>query len=143
MHESEKWKGSRSVVSNSSDPMDCSLPGSSVHGIFQARILEAGAIAFSVSYTLLIDINWKHLSEEHYDNKYQEVLKAIYSIFCYFLISIYFIKIVPPVEIYPMEVYIKLLLQKEIKELFIKMFISVLLIKEKNYVRETLKCYTL
>ena len=30
-----------------SDPMDHSLPGSSVHGIFQARILEWGAIAFS------------------------------------------------------------------------------------------------
>ena len=30
-----------------SDPMDCSLPGSSVHGIFQARVLESGAIAFS------------------------------------------------------------------------------------------------
>ena len=30
-----------------SDPMDCSLPGSSVHGIFQARVLEGGAIAFS------------------------------------------------------------------------------------------------
>ena len=33
-----------------SDPMDCSPPGSSVHGIFQARILEWGAIAFSVKY---------------------------------------------------------------------------------------------
>ena len=32
-----------------SDPMDCSLPGSSVHGIFQARVLEWGAIAFSDS----------------------------------------------------------------------------------------------
>ena len=31
-----------------SDPMDCSLPGSSVHGIFQARALEWRAIAFSV-----------------------------------------------------------------------------------------------
>ena len=31
-----------------SDPMGCSLPGSSVHGIFQARVLESGAIAFSV-----------------------------------------------------------------------------------------------
>ena len=31
-----------------SDPMDCSFPGSSVHGIFQARVLEWGAIAFSV-----------------------------------------------------------------------------------------------
>ena len=30
-----------------SDPMDCSPPGSSIHGIFQARILEWGAIAFS------------------------------------------------------------------------------------------------
>ena len=30
------------------DPMDCSLPGSSVHGIFQARVLEWGAIAFSI-----------------------------------------------------------------------------------------------
>ena len=30
----------RSVVSNSLGPMDCSLPGSSVHGILQARILE-------------------------------------------------------------------------------------------------------
>ena len=29
------------------DPMDCSLGGSSVHGIFQARVLEWGAIAFS------------------------------------------------------------------------------------------------
>ena len=31
-----------------SDPMDCSLPGSSIHGIFQARILEWGAVAFSI-----------------------------------------------------------------------------------------------
>ena len=31
------------------DPMDCSLPGSSVHGIFQARVLEWGAIASSNS----------------------------------------------------------------------------------------------
>ena len=30
-----------------SDPMDCSLPGSSVRGIFQTRVLEWGAIAFS------------------------------------------------------------------------------------------------
>ena len=31
------------------DPMDCSLPGSSIYGIFQARVLEWGAIAFSAS----------------------------------------------------------------------------------------------
>ena len=30
------------------DPTDCSLPGSSVHGIFQARILEWVAISFSI-----------------------------------------------------------------------------------------------
>ena len=37
-----------------SDPMDCSLPGSSIHGIFQARVLEWGAIAFSeFSYDML------------------------------------------------------------------------------------------
>ena len=34
-----------------SNPMDCSLPGSSIHGIFQARVLEWGAIAFSTTLT--------------------------------------------------------------------------------------------
>ena len=33
-----------------SDPMDCSPAGSSVHGMFQARVLEWGATAFSYSY---------------------------------------------------------------------------------------------
>ena len=37
-----------------SDPIDCSLPGSSVHGIFQVRVLEWGAIAFSVMSSRLI-----------------------------------------------------------------------------------------
>ena len=32
------------------DPLDCSPPGSSIHGIFQARVLEWGAIAFSTHY---------------------------------------------------------------------------------------------
>ena len=40
-----------------SDPMDCSLPGSSVRGIFQARVLEWGAIAFSeLSPTIYIKL---------------------------------------------------------------------------------------
>ena len=43
----EKWKWSRSVVSDSLWPMDCSPPSSSVHGILQARILEWVAISFS------------------------------------------------------------------------------------------------
>ena len=45
-----KVKIEREVVQSCptpSDPMDCSIPGSSVHGIFQARVLEWGAIAFS------------------------------------------------------------------------------------------------
>ena len=33
-----------------SDPVDCSLPGASVHGIFQARVLEWGAIATQVQF---------------------------------------------------------------------------------------------
>ena len=36
-----------------SDPMDCSLPGSSIHGIFQATVLEWGAIAFSDCYFMV------------------------------------------------------------------------------------------
>ena len=39
-----------------SEPMDCSPPGSSVHGIFQARVLEWGAIAFSGSLALTSSI---------------------------------------------------------------------------------------
>ena len=46
MHESESQVAQSCLTP--SDPMDCSLPGSSVHGIFQARVLEWGAIAFSV-----------------------------------------------------------------------------------------------
>ena len=36
-----------------SDPMDCSPPGSSIHGIFQARVLEWGAIAFSKDFCIV------------------------------------------------------------------------------------------
>ena len=45
-----KVKSEREVAQSCltlSDPMNCSLPGSCVHGIFQARVLEWGAIAFS------------------------------------------------------------------------------------------------
>jgi len=41
-----------------SDPMDLSPPGSSAHGIFQARVLEWGAIAFSDGYHDW-NLNWK------------------------------------------------------------------------------------
>ena len=50
-HESEKWKWSRPVCPTLSDPMDYSLLGSSIHGMFQARVLEWGAIAFSKIHT--------------------------------------------------------------------------------------------
>ena len=47
-----------------SDPMDCSLPGSSVHGIFQARVLEWGAIAFS-DLCNKVRVFWKHPHSLH------------------------------------------------------------------------------
>ena len=40
-------RGAHSNLMQDSDPMDCSLPGSSTHGILQARVLEWSAIAFS------------------------------------------------------------------------------------------------
>ena len=42
-----KWSEVAQLCLTLCNPMDCSLPGSSVHGIFQARILEWGAISFS------------------------------------------------------------------------------------------------
>ena len=47
---------SHSVVSNSLQPHDCYLPGSSVHGIFQARIPEQVAISYSRGYSLSRDL---------------------------------------------------------------------------------------
>ena len=46
------------------DPMDCSRPGSSVHGIFQARVLEWGAIAFSKHLLL----HFAKFSKDEYEN---------------------------------------------------------------------------
>ena len=65
-----KVKSEREVAQSCptlSDPMDCSLSGSSVHGIFQARVLEWGAIAFS---NLCI---WLATNPQH---------KKIFSLFC-------------------------------------------------------------
>ena len=52
-----QWKWSHSVMSDC-DPMDCSLPGSSVHGIFQARVLEWVAIAFCRGSSQPRDRTW-------------------------------------------------------------------------------------
>ena len=49
-----RWCFGRQVMSNSCDPMDCSPPGSSVHGILQARILQWVAISFSVLFTYYV-----------------------------------------------------------------------------------------
>ena len=54
-----KVKSEREVAQSCltrSNPMDCSPPGSSIHGIFQARVLEWGAIAFSIESTRLSKI---------------------------------------------------------------------------------------
>ena len=40
-----------------SDPTDCSPPGSSIHGIFQARVLDWAAIAFSIVYQISLTIH--------------------------------------------------------------------------------------
>ena len=56
------------------DRMDCSLPGSSTHGIFQARVLEWGAIAFSVSlhYWELIYVSCNHTIQNYIRTKKRE-----------------------------------------------------------------------
>ena len=56
-----KVKSEREVAQSCltlSDPMDYSFPGSSIHGIFQARVLEWGAIAFS--NVRLNNLNYPH-----------------------------------------------------------------------------------
>ena len=52
-----------------SNPMDCRLPGSSVHGIFQARVLEWGAIAFSV-HTKEVSSNPRSAGRLHFISIY-------------------------------------------------------------------------
>ena len=50
LYKANNWAGAAKSLQSCPtlcDPMDCSLPGSSVHGIFQARVLEWSAIAFS------------------------------------------------------------------------------------------------
>ena len=51
-----------------SDPMDCSPPGSSVHGIFQARVLEWGAIAFSSIISTFSQMTFSNTSQSAWLN---------------------------------------------------------------------------
>ena len=68
-----------------SDPMDCSLPGSAVHGIFQARVLEWVAIAFSnmlsnssiINFTKCLNPIWSPWGHENCDIGLNSVLFII------------------------------------------------------------------
>ena len=57
-----------------SDPMDCNLPGSSIHGIFQARVLEWGAIAFSGKMSNIHSkiLEWHHHFAGSWEGKSRE-----------------------------------------------------------------------
>ena len=75
-----------------SDPMDCSLPGSSIHGIFQATVLEWGAIAFSfVMQNVLLFLWWLFCSfqqffRNYYKRYYWNINKFPRMMICLFLI---------------------------------------------------------
>ena len=65
-----------------SDPMDCSLPGFSVHGIFQARVLEWVAIAFSeihINFYIFHNQLLHHLNVKikYYANKVDKAIKSL------------------------------------------------------------------
>ena len=63
------------------DPMDCSPPGSSIHGIFQARVLEWGAIAFSratVYGVIKSQTRLKRLTYTHRSVKKEERSRSIF-----------------------------------------------------------------
>ena len=62
-----------------SDPVDCSLPGSSIHGIFQARVLEWGAIAFS--YVYIIDMQIGNKTDNYLKNLIDLNLKNLITVF--------------------------------------------------------------
>ena len=53
-----------------SDRMDCSPPGPSVHGIFQARVLEWVAIAFSIDSLGISKLKWAEMDEFNSDDHY-------------------------------------------------------------------------
>ena len=52
-----------------SDPMDCSLLGSSIHGIFQARVLEWGATAFSIGLCRVVSFPHSWFLQPHKEDE--------------------------------------------------------------------------
>ena len=62
-----------------SDPMDCSLPGSSVHGILQARVVEWGAIAFSLVALNLLEMQETWLQSLDREDPLEKVMATYFS----------------------------------------------------------------
>ena len=80
MHESEKLKSESEVAQSCptpSDPMDCSPQGSAVHGVFQARVLEWGAITFSIN-VISKEQNKKGIKLKKKEEKYLYLQLIIY-----------------------------------------------------------------
>ena len=62
------------------DPMDCSLPGSSVHGIFRAKVLEGVAISFSSMIFFLLSFKWSgaHIINTNYGGQFWRTLALVF-----------------------------------------------------------------
>ena len=78
VHENESESEVAQSCLTLSNPMDCSLPGSSIHGIFQARVLEWGAIAFSNIETLKTPNNQNNLEKEEQSCRYHTPDSKLY-----------------------------------------------------------------
>ena len=88
-----KVKSEREVAQSCltlSHPMDCSPPGSSIHGIFQARVLEWGAIAFSDNFLGCIKIFGR--------------VKELLVLFYFLILSNLFVRLVKAV-VFPVVMY--------------------------------------
>ena len=82
-----------------SDPMDCSLPGSSVHGIFQARVLEWGAIAFSTSLSYKLPNPQKgSLLQTLFSRRHDRLLLSKNGYFSFFCLTSRPFPLLPPSE---------------------------------------------
>ena len=73
-----------------SDAMDCSLPGSSAHGIFQARVLEWGTIAFSGNSNHIVTNSIKNLKKIHLKIIFKKSHNSVMEQCCIFFFPWYF-----------------------------------------------------
>ena len=74
MHESESENEVTQLCPTLRDVMDCGPPGSSAHGVFQARVLEWGTIAFSVFTWLILNIKTNVVKAFLYHQLYTKCL---------------------------------------------------------------------